>query len=248
MKKIFITILFNLIFEGYSMQKNSQSFTKSIEEKKIEIVKKGADNNQKKLNISIPDEIFVHNSNDKSENEMKDWSKNMPWIGAIIIGFLTVGGNVYISTQSRKSNSTVALQQMENAKVIAFQQMEQLRINNERDFNKTVLSGNRQLWISDFRTVISELLSLIAVFSQKQIMKDEDIHQLHLFVTKAEFMLTDDQSYTELKNKLGELKINCLEVMMQNKSFEDLELIVSVIKSNTLIVLKEEYEKARKGI
>lgn len=42
--------------------------------------------------------------------------------------FLTVGGNVFISRQSRKGNSTVALQQMENAKSIASLPMEQLRI------------------------------------------------------------------------------------------------------------------------
>lgn len=56
---------------------------------------------------------------------------------------------------------------MENAKSITSLQKEHLRINSERDFNKTVLSATRQLWISDFRTLISELISLIDVFSQK---------------------------------------------------------------------------------
>lgn len=234
------------MFEGYSMTKNSNPVTDSKESDKTVNFKMKGDK-QETLRVSIPDKIFEQSSNDKSEAQMKDWSKNMPWIGAIIIGFLTVGGNVFISRQSRKGNFTVALQQMENAKSIASLQMEQLRINSERDFNKTVLSGTRQLWISDFRTVISELLSLIAVFSQKQIMVEESNYQLYLLVTKAEFMLSNELSQLELRNKLSELKICCIDVMMETKSFDDLETIVSSIKINTLNILKEEFEKARKG-
>ena len=244
MKKLFtIVTLFFILFEGYAISKNSNPVTNPKEPIKtpMRVYK------HEILKISIPDKIFIQSSIDKPEIEMKGWSKNMPWIGAILIGFLTVGGNIIISRYSRKSNATVALQQIENAKEIASKQMEQLRINSERDFNKTVLSGTRQLWINDFRTVISELLSLVAVFSQKQTMELESNYQLHLLVTKAEFMLSDEPSQIQLRNKLGNLKECCTHVMADNKSFDDLETIVSSIKINTLIVLKEEFEKAKKG-
>lgn len=245
MKKLFtIVTLFCILFEGYAISKNNNPVTNSTKEPVKTPMRV---DEHEALRISIPDKIFIQSSIDKSEIEKKDWSKNMPWIGAILIGFLSVGGNVIISRYSRKSNATVALQQIENAKEIASKQMEQLRINSERDFNKTVLSGTRQLWINDFRTVISELLSLIAVFSQKQTMEVENNYQLNLLLTKAEFMLSDESSQIELRNKLINLKECCTDVMADNKSFDDLETIVSSIKISTLMILKEEFEKAKKG-
>lgn len=62
----------------------------------------------------------------------------MPWIGAIIIGVLTVLTNIFINRQIRKSNIEIIESQLANVREI-----------NQRDFNKTVLSGNRQMWIND---------------------------------------------------------------------------------------------------
>jgi hypothetical protein len=71
----------------------------------------------------------------------------MPWIGAILIGILTVLANYIINIQIRKTNTESIDKQLINAREI-----------NQKDFNKTVLSGNRQAWINDLRDIISKVL------------------------------------------------------------------------------------------
>jgi hypothetical protein len=248
MNKLFIigTLLF-LIVKGYGIDKSNELKTKNKDSLKegsvIDLVHK-----KEALTLSIPEKITIENSNHLSESDKNDWSKNMPWIGAIVIGILTVGGNFIVSKYNRDSNNTVAFSQMENAKTIASQQMEQLRINSERDFNKTVLSASRQLWINDFRVVISELLSLVSLFIDKQKMPDDNTYKLDLLIIKAELMLTNESSQIELRMKLGEIKKCCFDIMADNKNFDDLINLLDLIKTRTLQVIEEELEKAKKGL
>ncbi|MGJ1501417.1 hypothetical protein [Sphingobacterium multivorum] len=185
------------------------------------------------VSVSLPDKLTIKSDNNKEE---ENWTKNMPWIGAIIIGFLTVGGNVLISKQSRKSNSA-----------IAEKQIEQLRINSERDFNKTVLSSSRQLWVNDLRSLISELLTLASVFSIKQQMEPDNLHKLYFLVTKAELMLSNNSDHLPLTQQLLNLKNCCSDIMMQKKGFDVLEYEIETIKTETVLVLQKEIEKASRG-
>lgn len=196
---------------------------------------------------SMSDEIFLTTTNDNLDRADNWLSSNMPWIGAILIGLLTVGANIFISGQSRKSNSTIVSEQIKNTKELASQQMELSRLNSERDFNKTVISGARQLWINDFRIVMSDLLSLIAVFSLKQHMDDVRYKKLQFLIVKAELMLSDDPMQLLLKQQLNELEKCCANVMIGNNSFEELQAKIIILKNQTSTILHEELVKARNG-
>lgn len=196
--------------------------------------------------LSTPNIIQIKSISNNGDNEF-DWSKNMPWIGAIIIGLTTIAANVIISTQLRKSNIAVTKQQIENSRAISSEQIEVVKKNSERDFKKTVLSSTRQLWINDFRTIVSELLSITAIFSFKQKMEDENNYKFNLFITKAELMLSNSSSHLVLKNLLEQLKNFCIQMMMENKSFDELDEIVNKIKDQTIIILNEEWEKASRA-
>ena len=226
-KNIFIPLfLFVLHLHGFSKIQGStiKHSDSSDENKSVKY----------EVSVSVPDKILIKSNN---EEKLESWSKNMPWIGAIIIGLLTVAGNVLISSQSRKANA-----------IVAEKQIQQLKLNSERDFNKTVLSGSRQLWISDFREVISELLSIVSIFSLKQHMEQESLNRLHLLVAKAELMLTTEKEHLRLVEQLLLLKNCCSDIMMEKKEIEVLEAEVLAVKTQTVLVLHKENEKAYRGM
>ncbi|PBJ11519.1 hypothetical protein [Flavobacterium sp. ACN6] len=241
-KTLIIGVFFILMVKGYSNPKDSTSISR-VKSLEVPVTCIAKPSKKDTITVSIPNTIFIQNKSDKSNTN--DWSKDMPWIGAIIICLLTTIGNLFINKKSRESNASIALEQIKNTKIIASEQMEQLRKNSERDFNKTVLSGTIQLWVSDFRTIISELLSVIAIISQTEKMEEENNYKVLLLITKAELMLSNELNQAILRGKLEELKKACFQVLMQNISFEELEDIVNSIKTETLVVLEEESGKAR---
>ena len=235
MKKIIIYITLFCLLEAVAQKKDN---------KLTNIVKKESKHDT--IILSTPN-ILQIKSLTGEEKDGFDWSKNMPWIGAIAIGLTTIVANIITSNLLRKSNSAATKQQIENAKTISAKQLELARTNSERDFKKTVLSTTRQLWINDFRNIISELLSITAIFSLKQQMEGEDNFKFNLCLTKAELMLSNSASHLELKNQLEQLKNRCLEMMIQTNSAEDLDTIVGKIKDQTVTILSEEWDKASKA-
>ncbi|WP_412476187.1 hypothetical protein [Flavobacterium sp. TBRC 19031] len=235
MKKICSYIILVCFFSTFAQKKDQELITT-----------KKRESNKDTIVLSTPSVLQIKSVSDNDADNF-DWSKNMPWIGAIIIGLSTVVANIITSNLLRKSNSAAIKQQTENAKTISDEQLELARSNSERDFKKTVLSTTRQLWISDFRNILSELLSITAIFSLSQKMEGESNFKFNLYLTKAELMLTDSPNHSELKKQLDELKNCCLGIMMQTKSVEEMELIVSKIKTQTARILSEEWEKASKA-
>jgi hypothetical protein len=187
------------------------------------------------LIVKTPDKTILQ-SDPQKEIQKVDWGKNMPWIGAIIIGLTTLCVNLFISYQTRRSSVEIAKLQMNLAKE-----------NNERDFKKTVLSSSRQLWITDFRNTISELLSLSFVICIEKNLESTNRHKLQLLVTKAELLLSGDANYSELSKLLTDLKVCCIGVIAENQSIDDLENIITDIKEMSSSVINMEWDKASKA-
>jgi hypothetical protein len=93
---------------------------------------------KQKTNFTIP-------IDDDSVDEWYD-HKAWPWVASLIIAFITVGVNLYISLATRKTSLYVVQRQIDSAVSIAKVQ-----------FQSSLSSKNRQDWINDVRNCISEL-------------------------------------------------------------------------------------------
>jgi hypothetical protein len=192
------------------------------------------------------DTVRIQNIQNEEYVTSFDWQKNMPWMGAILIGILTVLANLIISNQYRKSNKEVSDRQINNSKEIALAQIENVRKSVELDFNKTVLSGNRQSWINELRVLISQILSKTMAISAKQNISNKEFEKLRFLITKAELMLnvTTDKDFI---SALSELENCYLEILMGNMHAVDLEENIEKVKRHTKITLKTEWERVKKG-
>ncbi|MDP3466979.1 MAG: hypothetical protein Q8S11_01515 [Daejeonella sp.] len=172
---------------------------------------------------------------DTTKTTLADWERKMPWIAVLVIGVLAFLANIVSSINLRRTS-------LETTK----QQIELSRKNSERDFNKTVLSGNRQIWITQFRSLMSEIITLLSFFVTKQGLNNEDYSKLQLLVTQAELMLTDstDERFTEI---LINAKVYCFELLKTNCQAEELELHIKAVKTATISKLNTEWDKVRSG-
>lgn len=173
-------------------------------------------------------------------------TKNMPWIGAVLVGILTVLANIIISQQSRKSNRVVTEKQLNNSKEIALEQIESTRKNVQLEFNKTVLSGNRQAWINELRDLISKILSITMTISINNDIKQEEYQNLRYLITKVELMLNpiNDKDFIRA---LTELEACFLDILMRNKTIGDLDVCTAKVKLLTQSTLKAEWIRVKKG-
>jgi len=202
------------------------------------------------LEIAEPSNRIVYNkiiAADKEETEINsdfNWQKNMPWIAAIIIGLLTVLANYIISDQNRKLNIEVSEKELENSKEIALAQIANAKEAMELDFNKTVLSGNRQLWIKDFREIISLILSKTMTKTLKKNISADEYESFKFLLIKAELML-DPIIDKEIIVFLTEFENCCLEILMENKELQELEQFNNTLINITQIKLEKEWSKVK---
>jgi hypothetical protein len=175
-----------------------------------------------------------------------DWQINMPWIAAILIGILTVIANIIISRQSRISNTNSLKQQLDHAKDIALAQLETSKQNMKMDFNKTVLSGNRQVWINDLRELMTKILTRTESASLKQKISDQEFEEIRFLITKAELTLnaTKDEEFI---SSLKELELSCYQIIINKKEPVTLTPHIKKVKEYTLTTLKTEWERVKKG-
>jgi len=172
----------------------------------------------------------------KSENTSSfDMQKNMPWIGAILIAILTVLSNYIINKQIRKTNIESLDRQLTNAREI-----------NQKDFNKTVLSGNRQVWINDLRDIISKILSKTLSLSLKKAVTHDELQELIYLITKTELMLNPEKDI-EFVTKLKELELCFIDIQSDKRTFSDIEPFTSSVKTFAKTTLKTEWERVKKG-
>ncbi len=251
MRKTFFTILISLLtLQGVFPQS------------------KKADLLNAKIETSKSDTITIQLLNPKSDRTGFDWQKNMPWVAAIIIGALTVLTNILISRQSHKTNreslnqqlkssSETTDKQLSNAKDIALSQIDNSRRIVQLDFNKTVLSGNRQAWINTLRDAISDYIAK----SNSYRIKLDQVKS----IGKEEAQTTDNSDLTEI------LRLETKIVLMLNSNEEDSQLLIKRLRQYTTAlfddavitqpsefyqqevidvtktILKKEWERVKKG-
>lgn len=222
-------------------------FSFSFASKDTLIVKNVINVQQDTLIINNKDSLYVILSNNAGKTIGFDWQKNMPWIGAILVGILTVLANLIISKLARKSNKETVDKQLSFSKEIALAQIENAKNNALLDFNKTVLSGNRQNWINELRELISKILSVYKAVSLKQDINRDEYEKLQFLITKIELMLNPNLD-KEFINSLHRLESCFLEILMKTNQVDELKEHIDNVKSLTQITLKREWEKVKKGI
>ena len=192
------------------------------------------------------DTVFVILSQENVSNNSIDWTYHMPWIGAIFVGLLTVLANILISKYSRKSSLNIAEKQINNAKEIALVQIENTSKNAQLDFNKTVISGNRQVWINDLRDIISKIITNILLISSNMIISPQEHENLKVLIIKAELMLNPQKDF-EIISTLDELEKCCFDVLMFNNDMSELVQLIDKLKKLIKQKLKTEWERVKKG-
>ncbi|MGN8058765.1 hypothetical protein ACTJKN_20935 [Pedobacter sp. 22163] len=148
----------------------------------------------------------------------------MPWIIALVIGCLTVITNIFVSYNARKTSLEI----------------------NKRDFNKTVLSGNRQVWITEFRSLMSEIISKLSYYISKDNLSEEEYIALNLLLTKAELMISNGTT-TTLIDTISKIQDTCSEVLRSNEATYDWTMLLKQIKSETILAIQNEWELVKKG-
>lgn len=88
---------------------------------------------------------------EKQEEVFNFWN-HMPWLSAMFIGAITL----YLGHRQLKSNERILKEQIKSSQEIA-----------RLDFNKVVMSGNRQEWINELRNIISAYMAKIDVYQSR---------------------------------------------------------------------------------
>ena len=140
----------------------------------------------------------------------------------------------------------MTIQQLSNAKEIALAQIDSQRKNAQLEFNKTVLSGNRQAWINELRELISKLLSNISTITLKQSLTISEFETLRFQITKTELMLNVEKD-RDFITALIELEKCCLDIIMQNKELAEIGEYADKVKELTQSTLNTEWQRVKKG-
>lgn len=168
-----------------------------------------------------------------------DFWTNMPWLTAFLIGAITL----YLGHRQLKSNEGILREQINSARDIA-----------RLDFNKTVISGNRQEWINTLRENVSEYLGLtesrssifwgIADSAKYQELSQANLASILRLEAKIVLMLNSTEE--ESKELIRILRLYTRSTF--NKSVEQTkeELNQRTIEL-TKKILKSEWERVKKG-
>lgn len=148
----------------------------------------------------------------------------MPWIFACIVSVLTILANIYISYAARKTSIEI----------------------NKKDFNKTILSANRQLWISEFRGLMSEIISKCTFYIAKASIKDSEFSELSLLLTKVELLMTNSTTST-FADVISKLNASSYEILKENAPIDELDALLVELKVQTRETIKNEWELVKNG-
>lgn len=159
-----------------------------------------------------------------SKPEKKADVSPMPWIFASIVGVLTILANIYISYAARKTSIEI----------------------NRRDFNKTILSANRQIWISEFRGLMSEIISKYTFYIAKASINDLEFSEINLLLTKVELLITNSTT-SAFTDVILKLRASSYEILKENSHIEELDSLLEELKIQTRETIKNEWELVKNG-
>lgn len=185
---------------------------------------------------------IIYAPSSASQLSSESWEKMMPWIAALIVGLMTVGANLLIGYYSRKSNKNILIEQLTHNKELALEQIKNSQNNAQKDFDKTVLSGNRQILLNSFRDIMSLILTKISITFLKQQIDTPDYEELKLLITKAELFLNpvDDKEILQSLNSLDKLYF---DIISSGKDFTLLEIEIESLKSKTFTKIQRDWDR-----
>lgn len=235
MRKLSIIFCFLFITNSFCLDKIYNKDKKEIENTSLNKSNE-TKSNETKLSTQV-------NENIKHSGEIKITSNNQslfefifPSVIAVIVGGLAFSATLISTKRQLKSNKDTLDEQIKSSLKIA-----------ELDFRKSVLSANRQTWINELRDLISELISLLNLnlLDPANISKD-DLIKINFLITKAEFMLnpTKDLEYIQ---SIIELKNIIFDLSMGRITYESSIAKIDVVKKNTKLTLKTEWERVKNG-
>jgi len=163
MKKPITLILFSLVCFNVLGQLKPDSIGQS-EKKSTEI--------NGKVQLVLQDTLHLQ-QNTQTISSDSSWSKNMPWIAALLIGLLSAFVNFWLGFKQRKSNEKILQDQISNAKDISITQ-----------FKATIATKNRQEWINDLRHSLSEFL-INAAFNTPDLTANKTVSEVKEITQKV---------------------------------------------------------------
>jgi hypothetical protein len=201
-------------------------------------------NNPDTLTVVLSDKIQFPGKFQIETINNSDWTDQMPWIVALLIGVISVVITIVIGKNQIKSSERTLNRQIETSKEIA-----------KLDFNKIVISGNRQEWINRLRDNLSEYLAKTETYSiallnpsntaeRLQELINERLSDILALEVKIVLMLNSTEEDSKQLIKFLGIYTKCIfgeaitqpvEVLKQN--------IIDITKQ----ILKTEWERVKKG-
>lgn len=107
------------------------------------------------VNIDMPETLNVQDITPK--NNTPWFERNLAWIVALIIGFLSAGVNLWIAKRQRDYSEASLKRQIDSAKETTMMQ-----------FKATMGTKNRQEWINELRQTLAELITTCGIIGMER--------------------------------------------------------------------------------
>jgi len=143
----------------------------------------GYDSVQESLNQNTKILIKVDTLNLKSfptEKKSKSWYENsaMPWIMALLVSILTIIVNILIAKNNLKTSKINLDRQLQMTKELTLRQINNAKEIAFTEFKATINSKNRQDWINELRSCISEFLTQCAMINIEMANNSDNLEKI----------------------------------------------------------------------
>ena len=218
----------------------------------ISILTYGIPNKDKNDSIEIAN-IKTVNTESESNSNLTDRADKiyhrsfiefaLPSLIALIVGLMPFIATLIASNKQK----IVAEKQINASKETIKEQIDSSFKIAEMDFRKNVLSDNRQKWINELRNVISEFISIYDshIFKPGAITTKE-YERLLFLITKTEFMLNPGKDMDYI-NSITDLRDSIILLIKEEITKEEVKSLIEIVKSQTKLTLKTEWERVKKG-
>ena len=197
-----------------------------------------------------------------------DFQTSMPWIAAILICIISTLVNIYLNNKNQKINSSnlnkqleankdITQQQLANSKEITLSQIASSKEIIRLEFNKTVLSGNRQVWINNLRDLISDYLSTCTIYSIKvdqykrsksaDFQESEFVELQNILRIETKIVLMLNSNEEDSKKLVKNLKQFTSALFDYKKIAQSSDVFKDQILETSKTIFKKEWERVKKG-
>ncbi|MCW3789627.1 hypothetical protein [Plebeiibacterium sediminum] len=205
--------------------------------------------------VTIPQDFSIELSDTLNikqipfENEKKSFvSRNISWITAIIIAFISVIGNLWVARRQAQRNSINLKAQIENNEKILDKQIQNSKEIAITEFKATIAANNRQGWINELRETVSDFLTNSLSLAPDDIFsKEEELKYYNkLFYTKFKIELLLNTKTEEHKLLLQAIN-KVIEVIRSKEDYnlEKLQTARDVCLEASRRIIKIEWEKIK---